>query len=111
MEAKKHDKLMIFAVLLVSVTAMAASYGGNIVLPQKLTAIDGYDYYSLFAALSSMGMMVGLPLVGVLSSRFGTKVITLTGMLGMFVMRVLITLTGSGGRRFSGRTLSYRSDG
>ena len=86
---------MIVAVLLINVTAMAASYGGNVVLPQKLTAMNAYDFYSLFATLSSMGMMIGLPLVGVLCSKFGTKTITITGILGMFVCRLLITLTGS----------------
>lgn len=95
MAAEKKNQFMIFAVLLISVTSMAASYGGNVVLPQKLTAIDSYDYYSLFAALSSMGMMGGLPLVGVLGSKFGTKVITLTGMIGMLVFRILITLTSN----------------
>ena len=90
MEKTKKNGLMIFAVLLISVTAMAASYGGSVVLPQKLTAIDSYDYYSLCAALSSMGMMIGLPLVGVLGSKFGTKVVTLTGMIGMFIFRFIL---------------------
>ena len=83
-----HKKLFIAAILLILTTSTASSYGGNVVLPAKLLAIHGMDYYSVCTALQSMGMMLALPLVGVLCGRFGTKAVVLTGILVQLATRI-----------------------
>jgi MFS family permease len=86
---------LIFSVILLTVTAMMANYGGSIVLPSKLAEINGMDYYSVISAINSMGMMLALPLVGMLCSRFGTKAVTLTGLFLQVAIRfILIKTTG-----------------
>jgi MFS family permease len=101
---------LIFSVIMLTITAMMASYGGSIVLPSKLRELNGMDFYSVNAALASMGMMLILPLVGMLCSKFGTKAVTLTGLFlqialrfilmritDVFVFTVLWTLVGAAG--------------
>lgn len=83
-----RKKVYIAAILLILTTSTASSYGGNVVLPAKLLAINGMDYYSVCTALQSMGMMMALPLVGMLCSRFGTKTIVLTGILIQLITRI-----------------------
>ncbi|MDR0720167.1 MAG: hypothetical protein LBF78_11075, partial [Treponema sp.] len=70
---------LILSVIMLTITAMMSNYGGAIVVPSKLREINGMDYYSVVSALASMGMMLALPLVGMISSKFGVKTIALTG--------------------------------
>lgn len=81
---------LIVAVLLLMTTGIASSYGGAIVLPMKLTEINAMDFYALCSASSSMGMMLSLPLVGVLCSKFGVKAVTLFGVVLQFAARILL---------------------
>jgi MFS family permease len=86
---------LILSVILLTVTATMASYGGSIVLPSKLAELNGMDFYSVNAALASMGMMLALPLVGMLCSKFGTKAVTLTGLFLQIALRfILMKITG-----------------
>lgn len=86
---------MIIAVLLLMTTAMMANYGGSIVLPSKLTELGGMNFYSVISAINSMGMMLALPMVGILCSKFGVKMVTLAGVILQFVARlVLMRVTG-----------------
>jgi MFS family permease len=86
---------LILSAVLLAVTAMTASYGGSIVLPSRLGELKGMDYYSVIAAISSMGMMLALPLVGVLCAKFGVKAVTLTGLILQAGIRfILIAITG-----------------
>ena len=71
--AGKGTWLMIIGVLLMSITSQAANYGNNLVLPSKLDYFNITNLYSLFATLSGMGMMISLPLVGMLSGKFGVS--------------------------------------
>lgn len=83
-----RKKLYILAILLIVTTSMASSYGGNVVLPNKLVAIGAMDYYPVCTALQSMGMMLALPLVGVFCGRFGTKAVVLFGLALQFATRL-----------------------
>lgn len=84
---------MIICLLLTMVTATASSYGNNIVLPTLLTQMGVMDYYAVYAAIASMGMMTALPLMGSLSSKFGTKFVILFGLIAQFVTRFLLMVT------------------
>ena len=88
--AGKGTWLMIIGVLLMSITSQAANYGNNLVLPSKLEYFNITDLYSLFATLSDMGMMISLPLVGMLSGKFGVKRVALSGMILQFVIRFIL---------------------
>ena len=88
--AGKGTWLMIIGVLLMSITSQAANYGNNLVLPSKLEYFNITDLYSLFATLSGMGMMISLPLVGMLSGKFGVKRVALSGMILQFVIRFIL---------------------
>lgn len=81
---------LIIGVLLTTVTSQAANYGNNLVLPSKLAYFNVTEMYSLFATLSGMGMMISLPLVGMLCSKFGVKRVTLTGLISHFAIRFLL---------------------
>jgi MFS family permease len=86
---------LILSVIMLTMTAMMANYGGSIVLPSKLAELNGMDYYSVISAINSMGMMLALPLVGMLCSQFGTKAVTLTGLFLQVAVRfILIKVTG-----------------
>lgn len=90
------QRFLILSVLLLMTTSVASGYGGAIVLPQKLMELNAMDYYSVCSAASSMGMMMALPLVGVLGSKFGIKTITLLfGIIGQFLARLLLMFTGN----------------
>lgn len=83
-----RERLCILAIFLTSIASTATSYGGNVALPQKLSAIGAMDFYSVCAALQGMGMMLILPLMGVLTSRFGLRNLALSGLLLNLVIRV-----------------------
>jgi MFS family permease len=82
-------KFFILAILLLAAACTASSYGGSIILPTKLKAIDGMSFYAASSALSAMGMMLILPLLGVLYSKFGKKAVTITGLFLQIVTRIL----------------------
>lgn len=88
-----RKKFLILAVLLLMTTGIASSYGAALILPQKLVEIDSMEYFSLFSASSSMGMMLALPLVGVFCSKFGVKAVTLFGVFFQLFTRILIMFT------------------
>lgn len=79
--------LLIAAVSLTTVTSQAAGYANSVVLPSKLGIFDALDYYALFSAISGMGTMISLPLVGALSAKFGTKCTTIFGIISHFLVR------------------------
>lgn len=86
----KKKILMVAALLLTMITCNAASYGNNVALPTLLTQMGAMDYYAVFAAISSMGMMTALPLAGSLSAKFGTKNVILFGFAAQFITRLLM---------------------
>mgnify|MGYP003105628106 CR=1 FL=1 len=88
--AGKGTWLLVIGVLLMSITSQAANYGNNLVLPSKLDYFNITNLYSLFATLSGMGMMISLPLVGMLSGKFGVKRVALSGMILQFVIRFIL---------------------
>lgn len=79
--------LLIAAVLLTTVTSQAAGYANSVVLPSKLGQFGAMEYYAMFSAISGMGTMISLPLVGALSAKFGTKHITMLGIVSHFLVR------------------------
>lgn len=86
---------MILALLLTMITCNAASYGNNVALPRLLVQMDAMDYYAVYAAIASMGMMTALPLTGSLSAKFGTRTVILFGFFAQFVTRLLMMFTGN----------------
>jgi MFS family permease len=84
---------LILSVVMLTITAMMSNYGGAIVVPSKLREINGMDYYSVVSALASMGMMLALPLVGMLSAKFGAKAVALTGLIMQAVVRLVVIFT------------------
>lgn len=84
---------MVLALLLTMIACNASSYGNNVALPRLLVQMDAMDYYAVYAAIASMGMMTALPLTGSLSARFGTKNIILFGFAAQFVTRLLMMFT------------------
>lgn len=88
---KFKQKLLIAAVLLTTVTSQAAGYANSVVLPSKLNLFGAMDYYALFSAISGMGTMISLPLVGTLSRRYGVKMVTLFGIVSHFLVRLGLT--------------------
>lgn len=84
---------MIAALLLTMVTCNAASYANNVILPILLSEMDLMDYYSVYAAVASMGMMTALPLSGSLGAKLGTKTVILFGLVAQFVFRFAMMFT------------------
>lgn len=91
----KSKGLFLFAVLMLCTGSQLFSYGGNTALAPMLRLMDGYNLYSLVAALGSAGMMISLPAVGALSAKIGNKVIMLIGAILMLIARVMIQFTGN----------------
>ena len=87
--------VVLVAIMLLLTANQAASYGGNVVLPKRLVAIEGMDYYSICSALQSMGMMIILPLVGMLTKRFGTKRVVMSGILLQGITRIFVIVIGN----------------
>lgn len=83
--AKK--KVLLIAVLMMAAGFSFSGYGGSIATPTRLAQIGGSEYYALNNALSTMAMMLALPMVGKLSEIFGCKAIALTGMGFQLIMR------------------------
>lgn len=86
---KKATLIIIIAIMSLAAANNGAGYCGNVVLPNKLAAMNATEYYSLCAAISSLGTMVLLPALGVLSNRFGAGRVTLTGMISQVILRVI----------------------
>ena len=92
----KGKKLtLIYAIMILYAGFSAASYGAGIVIPQKLTNIDGMAFYALVAAEGTLGMMLALPLVGKLCDLFGTKAVSMMGVFLQLVCRIGMIVTGS----------------
>jgi MFS family permease len=86
---------LVLSVATLTVTAMMASYGGSIVLPSRMREMNGMDYYSVVAGIASMGVMLALPMMGVLSSKFGIKAVALTGVIMQAVIRFVVIFVHS----------------
>lgn len=86
---------MIIALLLTMVACNASSYGNNVALPTLLTQMGVMDYYAVYAAIASMGMMTALPLTGSLSAKFGAKAVIIFGLIAQFVTRFLLMFIGN----------------
>ncbi len=93
----KKRLLLIIGVLLTTVTSQAANYGNNLVLPSKLAYFNITEMYSLYATLGGMGMMISLPLVGMLCSKFSVKRVTLAGVISHFTIRFLLMFAPNAG--------------
>lgn len=93
--SRSTNIVVLVAIMLLLTANQAASYGGNVVLPARLTVIGGMDYYSVCSALQSMGMMIILPLVGTLTKRFGTKRVVMSGVLLQGITRILVIVIGN----------------
>ncbi|WKY43906.1 MFS transporter [Eubacteriaceae bacterium ES2] len=83
---------MVVVLLFTMITATASGYSNNVVLPVFLTKMNMLDYYAVFAALSSMGMMTALPLGGSLSAKFGGKAVILFGLIAQFAARAIMVV-------------------
>ncbi len=65
----KNTKLFLAAIFVLCTGSQLFSYGGNTAIAPLLTAIGGYEFYSLVAPLGATGMMVALPAVAALGRK------------------------------------------
>lgn len=86
-ESKKG--LLILATILLMITSLGASYSSNVILPSVLTQMEAMDYYAVYAAIASMGMMIALPLSGSLNAKFGARNVLVFAVIAQFVLRFL----------------------
>lgn len=86
-ESKKG--LLILATILLMITSLGASYSSNVILPSVLTKMEAMDYYAVYAAIASMGMMIALPLSGSLNAKFGARNVLVFAVIAQFVLRFL----------------------
>lgn len=82
-------KIFILGALLLMTSSAMASYGMGVVLPIKMSAGAGIEFYPMINAIGTMGMMLALPIVGTLIARFGVRFVTVFGVILMFVMRLI----------------------
>ncbi len=86
--SKGKRTIFIYAVMLLYAGFAASSYGVSVVMPRKLTAMNAMEFYALASAMSTLGMMLALPLVGKLSDMFGGKVIAIFGVTLQLITRI-----------------------
>jgi MFS family permease len=86
------NTLILIAALLLAVGFMASGFGGTVVIPLKMASIDGMTFYPIANALSAMGSMIALPMVGKLAEIFGGKKIVVFGVILQFAARILTIL-------------------
>ena len=91
-QGNSKKNFMVVVLLLTMVTATASGYSNNVVLPVFLTKMNMLDYYAVFGALSSMGMMMALPLGGSLGAKFGVKAVILFGLIAQFAARAIMVV-------------------
>jgi MFS family permease len=88
--SKGKRTVFIYATMVMLAGFMAGGYGGGVALPRMLALFDSMNYYSLASALSTLGMMLALPLVGKLGDTFGLKAVVVFGVIlqiaGRFAM-------------------------
>lgn len=87
--------LLVLATLLLMVTSIGASYSCNVILPSVLTKMEAMDYYAVYAAIASMGMMIALPLSGSINAKFGTKNVLVFALIAQFVIRFIFGAVGN----------------
>ena len=87
--------LLVLATLLLMVTSIGASYSCNVILPSVLTKMEAMDYYAVYAAIASMGMMIALPLSGSINAKFGTKNVLVFALIAQFVIRFTFGAVGN----------------
>ena len=80
-------RLLICSIFIMAAGSMASNYGVSVVLPMKLEAMQSMDYYAFCSTLSTMGMMLALPLVGKLSELIGLKSVAIIGISLQFLAR------------------------
>ena len=81
-------RLQIASALILAVGAMASSFGIGVVIPVKLELMQSESYYALNTTLSTMGMMLILPMIGTLSEKLGMKNIAAIGVLLQLLARI-----------------------
>ena len=84
----KNTKLFLAAIFVLCTGSQLFSYGGNTAIAPLLTAIGGYEVYSLVAPLGATGMMVALPAVAALGRKIGSKTVLFLGAFLMLFGRV-----------------------
>ena len=84
----KNTKLFLAAIFVLCTGSQLFSYGGNTAIAPLLTAIGGYEFYSLVAPLGATGMMVALPAVAALGRKIGSKTVLFLGAFLMLFGRV-----------------------
>ena len=87
--------LLVLGTLFITIASQAANYGNNLALPFKLAQLQLDNLYSLYATLPGMGMMISLPLVGTLSTKFGQKRVALGGIVLHWIVRLVAVLSGN----------------
>lgn len=87
--------LLVLSIILLMITTTGASYSNNVILPTVLTQIDAMAYYSVFAAVASMGMMIALPLSGSLNATFGTRNVIIFAIVVQFALRLSFGFIGN----------------
>ena len=87
--------LLVLGTLFITIASQAANYGNNLALPFKLAQLQLDNLYSLYATLPGMGMMISLPLVGTLSTKFGQKRVALGGIVLHWIVRLVTGLSGN----------------
>jgi len=82
-----QTKGLLLGVLLLCTGMQFFSYGGNTAMGPLLTALGGYQYYSLVASLGSAGTMMALPAVGAIGGKIGRRTVILLGITIMLLSR------------------------
>jgi len=80
--------IFIIGVLLMSASFTAAGYSGGVVLPTRLAEIGSMDYYAIISSMSTLGMMLVLPLVGKIADIFGCKAVAIFGIVLQLCARI-----------------------
>lgn len=106
-----QKKLFIVGALLLMTSSSMASYGMSVVLPVKLGAGAGLQFYPMINAIGTMGMMLALPIVGTLISRFGARLVTVFGVILMFAMRLTIMFVDDAYALMAINLLAYFGNG
>lgn len=86
----KSKNLYLFAVLIMCTGIQIFMYGGNTAMSPLLVSMDGYNYFSLVAALGSTGTMIALPAVGAFGDKLGRRNVVFMGIIIMLLARIMI---------------------
>jgi MFS family permease len=90
LKSNRTNNTVFISALLLSVGYMAFGFGGSVLMPVKLASINGMSVYAMNNALSAMGTMIALPLVGKFSQIMGKKTLALLGVIIQLAGRFVV---------------------